>query len=743
MKKTLCVMMAVFVFCSAFLIMPTRAAYENTYTNTGNQAEDIIGVARTQIGYKEGPSASQMDGDTYAGDCNYTKYGQWYGLNPAAWCAMFISWCANQAGIPASVIPKHASCDVGMNWFKNRNQWGWGVYWGNRQGKTVYTPVRGDIVFYGKGDLSDSSHVGIVYAVDAAYIYTIEGNTTNQVAYKQHPIGDSYIYGYGHPAYTGGSGSGGTEPFGPSTLSLSAYTYPTALSVGASFRITGTLASNYPITWVRAAAYDNSGKIASSSYKTPGTYAFDILEINATMRFGILAAGRYVYCIEAKDSSGAYKMLLMQPFTVGETSQSQTVFSYRVNTDGSPLNVRSGPGVSYDRVGSLPDGADINVRKIQDGWAYTTYNGVSGWASMEYLKINYTPMNVVEATPKPTASPTPSPTNKPTASPSPTPAATPDVDSTLSVREASYPTSLSVGASFRIVGTVTSNYTITWVRAAVYNNAGAVSVSAEKMPKSKSFNLLEINPDIRFGILSAGRYVYCVEAKDESGTYKMLLMQPFTVGSTSQTQTTFPYTVNTSDAPLNVRSGPGITYEKVGTLPKGAVIRVQKIQDGWAYTAYSDVSGWASMEYLQIAYTPVLVTYSQIFAQTADSAYTLQSEVITNISEKTSPEEFLLCFANRNRLSVSLTEAYVGTGYEITDTVSGAVLHAVISGDIDGDGLIRTADYIKMRRYFNGLLSLTPLQGLAADMNGDSTVNSTDLIRLKQYFTENPSANYG
>ena len=58
--------------------LTASAAYENTYTNTGNQRDDIIGVAKTQIGYREGNN-------------NDTKYGDWYGLPNQPWCAMFIS----------------------------------------------------------------------------------------------------------------------------------------------------------------------------------------------------------------------------------------------------------------------------------------------------------------------------------------------------------------------------------------------------------------------------------------------------------------------------------------------------------------------------------------------------------------------------------------------------------------------------------------------------------------------------
>ena len=419
--RFLSLLTAVAVIFTLFSALPSAAAYENTHKNTGNMINDLISVAKTQIGYCEGNNASQTDG-TVAGSGNYTKYGTWYGIPNGAWCAMFVSWCADQAGIPSTVVPKHASCDSGMNWFKNKGQWGWGKYWGNYQGKTVYTPVPGDIVYYGQGDLSDSTHVGIVYAVDADYIYTIEGNTSNKCAYRQYALNNSYIYGYGHPSYTGG---GTNTPSGPSTLSVSGANYPEALATGKSFGIYGTVSSNYRLSWVRVGVYRPNGSLAISETVTPNANTFSISAVNYNIKFGTLAAGQYSYCIEAADASGTYRILLLQPFTVGGISGSSVSFSYTVTTSSSNLNIRSGPGTSYAVVGSLAKGTVISVTKISGTWAYTTYNGVSGWVSTDYLTPRTVP-NPVAPTAAPTKAPTPTPTKAPTPSPTkaPTPAPT-------------------------------------------------------------------------------------------------------------------------------------------------------------------------------------------------------------------------------------------------------------------------------------------------------------------------------
>lgn len=58
MKKTQKIIAVLIVLAMVMgagnLVLLVSADYENTYTNTGNQRADIIGVAKTQIGYTEG-----------------------------------------------------------------------------------------------------------------------------------------------------------------------------------------------------------------------------------------------------------------------------------------------------------------------------------------------------------------------------------------------------------------------------------------------------------------------------------------------------------------------------------------------------------------------------------------------------------------------------------------------------------------------------------------------------------------
>ena len=146
---------------------------------SGDYAQKIIEVARSQIGYKEGSN-------------NNTKYGAAYGLNYNPWCHMFVWWCARQAGIDSSVIPTTASCTSGVNWFKRNS-----VFHSRGDG---YKPQPGDIIYI-SWYAGDISHVGIVEKVVGNTVYTIEGNTSDMVAARSYSLTSTRIVGYGVPTY--------------------------------------------------------------------------------------------------------------------------------------------------------------------------------------------------------------------------------------------------------------------------------------------------------------------------------------------------------------------------------------------------------------------------------------------------------------------------------------------------------------------------------------------------------------
>lgn len=56
---------------------------------------------------------------------------------------------------------------------------------------------------------------------------------------------------------------------------------------------------------------------------------------------------------------------------------------------GSGLNVRSGPGSSYEKVASLANGNKVTILGSENGWYKVDYgNGKTGYVSADYVKVN-------------------------------------------------------------------------------------------------------------------------------------------------------------------------------------------------------------------------------------------------------------------------------------------------------------------------------------------------------------------
>ncbi len=164
---------------------------------TGNYIDDIVNVALSQVNYHESDSGSDLSGYSQ-GSSNYTEYCNWFGYT-AEWCAIFISWCARQAKVPESIICNNATADGKGGNFGEKNVYAF----------SKHKPQKGDIVYVNNDSDPDADHVGIVYDVDDTFIYTVEGNASQQVYdvkyYKDTGIQFYYsntnIVYYGVPSY--------------------------------------------------------------------------------------------------------------------------------------------------------------------------------------------------------------------------------------------------------------------------------------------------------------------------------------------------------------------------------------------------------------------------------------------------------------------------------------------------------------------------------------------------------------
>lgn len=136
----------------------------------------LVTIAKSQLGNEGGE-----------------KFWSWWGFTERQeWCACFVSWCADQAGlIQKEAVPKFSVCTDGVAWFKAKGKW--------QSGGSVPTP--GTIIFFDWDHDGASDHVGIVESCDGTTVHTIEGNSGDAVKQNNYTVNSQSILGYGLVAY--------------------------------------------------------------------------------------------------------------------------------------------------------------------------------------------------------------------------------------------------------------------------------------------------------------------------------------------------------------------------------------------------------------------------------------------------------------------------------------------------------------------------------------------------------------
>jgi hypothetical protein len=151
-------------------------------------------------------------------------------------------------------------------------------------------------------------------------------------------------------------------------------------------------------------------------------------------------------------------------------------------------------------VGSIPANAEFTVTKGDGKWAHVEYNGVKGYASMDYMQLKKA--------------------NEP-------------VESDMKIENVAAPEgSIPKGKAFSLKGVITSNLPITKVYGGVYFREGeATSQVAEAAPNAVKYDLATyFDKNIVFNALYDGEYTYKIVAEDNSGKSYELVNTEFTIG---------------------------------------------------------------------------------------------------------------------------------------------------------------------------------------------------------------------
>ncbi|PEL12344.1 N-acetylmuramoyl-L-alanine amidase [Bacillus sp. AFS017336] len=218
------------------------------------------------------------------------------------------------------------------------------------------------------------------------------------------------------------------------------------------------------------------------------------------------------------------------------------------------LNMRTGPSTAYSKIMTLKKGNKLTITERKNGWYKFKFSKKIGWASAKYIKL----FKKTPTAPKVLFS------GEITAS-------------SLNVRTSpsvtgKVITTLKKGTKVSIVEKKSTWYRINttkgygWVSSAyVIQIVNEVKPPSTKPPEESKPNPPTTKPPS--GDTSA------IDQQDKSGR------------------------VTTSS--LNVRTGPGTTYESITSIKVGTVVKIKAEKDGWYEIEAGTIVGWVSAKYIQ------------------------------------------------------------------------------------------------------------------------------------------------
>lgn len=251
--------------------------------------------------------------------------------------------------------------------------------------------------------------------------------------------------------------------------------------------------------------------------------------------------------------------------------------------------------------------------------------------------------------------------------------------------------------------------------------------------------------------------------------------------------------VNTETTALTIRGGPGTGYYIKAKAPKGTkLVRIEKavepLSDGiyWDKVVYCTegniVIGYASREYLKETETQEIVNEEKTIQVLCALKNGPASTVNTRVKQILKPgtkvtviDKIQYSSFGHTWYRVKLedgTQGYVSSVYfekepevkykidgtfvkvnpdtkitEIPEAVltceifgTGAKIKIgeteytlVMLGDVNGDGLVKSKDYMMIKNYIMGTLELSEAEKKAADVNNDGEIKSKDYMMIKNH----------
>ena len=251
----------------------------------------------------------------------------------------------------------------------------------------------------------------------------------------------------------------------------------------------------------------------------------------------------------------------------GDSTTTETVQTGTVKVSNS-LNVRSGAGTNYSVLGSLSNGAKVEIVGTSGSWYKIKYGSGYGYVSKDYVTVSSSSNNSSSNS----GSSNSGSSNNTTTTPSTSITGTIKVNDALNVRS-------GAGTSYSVIGSLKNGATVEIVETSgswykIKYGSGYGYVSKDYVTVSSSSNNSSSN-----------------SGSSNSGSSNNTTTTP----STSTTGT-----IKVNDT-LNVRSGAGTSYSVIGSLKNGATVEIVETSGSWYKIKYGSGYGYVSKDYVTVS----------------------------------------------------------------------------------------------------------------------------------------------
>lgn len=167
MKTALCLLLAL-----TLCLTPAEALEDGEPSQAGQVVRQALG----QMGFTE-----ESD--------EFTPFGERYGYPNGFWCDMFVSWCADEAGISEEAFPRSVNCARQCRAFTAMGRYQDSAFRGG-----TYVPQQGDLVMFYDSKSGRIHHAGLVLYVENGRLFTVEGNAlTNRLDYPAAEVSEARV----------------------------------------------------------------------------------------------------------------------------------------------------------------------------------------------------------------------------------------------------------------------------------------------------------------------------------------------------------------------------------------------------------------------------------------------------------------------------------------------------------------------------------------------------------------------